>query len=66
MRRTSKAVYRLLSGVALAVTLVALFSVCLSGCRQPEKTDDSPRPAHAPCDRCGSRPTLTPTYEMSD
>lgn len=50
--------------VALTVTLVALFTVALSGCKS-ERTSDTPRPAKASCDRCGPRPTLTPTYEMS-
>lgn len=46
---------------ALAATLVLL---SLAACG-PEKTSDSPRPANAPCDRCGPRPTLTPTYDMA-
>lgn len=46
---------------AAVAALLAL--LCVAACG-PEKTSDSPRPANAPCDRCGPRPTLTPTYDM--
>lgn len=46
---------------ALAATLVLL---SLAACKA-EKTSDTPRPMDASCDRCGPRPTLTPTYDMA-
>jgi hypothetical protein len=64
MRPPGKRLYRTMLLVALTVTLVALFTVALSGCKS-EPTSNTPRPAKASCDRCGPRPTLTPTYEMS-
>lgn len=51
--------HRALVILAWAVTFAA-FLVVLS-CRAPEETSESPRPANAPCDRCGPRPTLTTT-----
>lgn len=63
MRHRNRRIYRTMLAVALTVTLVALFTVALSGCRS-ERTSDTPRPAKERCDRCGARPTLTPTYEM--
>lgn len=64
MRPPNKRLYRAMLTVALTVTLVALFTVALSGCKS-ESTDNTPRPANERCDRCGPRPVLTPTYEMS-
>lgn len=49
---------RILVAVAALLTLLSM-AAC-----GPEKTSDTPRPADAPCDRCGPRPTLTPTYDM--
>lgn len=64
MRPPGKRLYRTMLMVALTITLVVLFTVALSGCRS-EPTDNTPRPANERCDRCGPRPVLTPTYEMS-
>lgn len=45
-------------------SFTAIVLLCVAACG-PEKTSDTPRPADAPCDRCGPRPTLTPTYDMA-
>lgn len=50
--------YRSLILACWVLTIVALL-FALTGC-EPERTSDEPRPAIAPCDRCGPRPTLTP------